>query len=56
MNKLYKLKLKILCKIIEFELNTIIRHKQAAEKLSAKIVSLECEPLFKKMEERQNHL
>lgn len=56
MKKLYKLKLKILCKIIESELNTIIKHKQAAEKLSAKIAAIECEPIFKKMEERKNYL
>lgn len=56
MKKLYKLKLKILCKIIEFELNTIIRHKQTAKKLSEKITLLEYEPIFKKMEERKNYL
>lgn len=56
MIKLYKLKFKILCKVIEFELNAIVRHKQVAEKLSAKIVTLECEPIFKKMEERKNYL
>lgn len=56
MKKIYKLKLKILCKIIEFELNAIIKHKQAAEKLTKKVTILECKPIFKKMEERKNYL
>lgn len=42
--------------MIEFELNTIMKHKQAVEKLSVKIATLECEPIFKKMDERKNYL
>lgn len=56
MIKLYKLKLKILCKIMELELTTIKKHKQIAEKYSAKIAMLECTPIFKKIDERKKYL
>lgn len=56
MKNLYKLRFKIICKIIKFELHTIVKHRQIAEKLSAQIASLECGPMFKEMEERKKYL
>lgn len=56
MIKLYKLKLKILCKIMELELTAIRKHKQIAEKYSAKIAMLECTPIFKKIDDRKKYL
>ena len=56
MIKLYKLKLKILFKIMELELTTIKKQKQIAETYSAKIAMLECKPIFKKIDDRKKYL
>lgn len=54
--KLYNLKFKILCKIMKLELKALKKQKQIAEKYSDKITTLECEPIFKKMDERKRYL
>lgn len=41
---------------MELELTVIKKHKQIADKYSAKITMLECKPLFNKIDERKKYL
>lgn len=41
---------------MELELTVIKKHKQIADKYSAKIAMLECTPILKKIDERKKYL